>query len=102
MKTNFVKVMGESPRIKVLDFLIENGRTRWSLSELREARVGYSTLKILMPELLKLGIVKIDDVYGKLKLYKINKENPLVSSIIKLYNQINRCVSDENGGTNEK
>lgn len=76
MKTTFQKTLGDSPQIKVLDFLIENERDSWSLIEIKEGtKTGYATLKYLLPKMLKNKLVVIDKRVGKTNLYKINLEN---------------------------
>jgi len=82
--------MGNSVYTKLIDFFIENDRTHWSMSELTQANVGYSTLKLVLPKLLENGLIVINEQYGKIKLYKINKENIIVKKIYILYNEINK------------
>ena len=96
MKTNFVRVMGDTPINRVLDFLIENERESWTMVEMRnEAEVGYSTLKLLIPKMLNNGLITITKTVGKSKLYKINKENIAVKKIYSLYNTINEMETQK-------
>lgn len=89
-KTNFLIALGSSPINKVLDFLIENRRGSWTMVEIsKNARVGYSTLKIVMPNLLKNGLVKINKKVGKSNLFVINDENPTVEKLEDFRKQIN-------------
>ena len=89
-KTSFLKVMGTSPINRVLDFLIENDRESWSMLEIsKKAKIGYSTLKIILPRLEKEELIIVQKEIGKIKLYKINKENLIVRKLYSLYNQIN-------------
>jgi predicted transcriptional regulator len=88
-KTFFLKVMGANPINRVLDFMIENERESWAITEIsKQANVGYSTLKILLPKMEKNNLLKITKQVGKLKLYTIHKENPIVAKIYELHNQI--------------
>jgi len=90
MKTNFVQIMGDSPINRVLDFLIENDRESWTMVEIRDnANVGYSTLKIILPKMLKNDLIFIKKSVGKSKLYMINKENQVIKRVYSLYNTIN-------------
>ena len=90
MKTNFIHVMGDSPINRVLDFLIENDRESWTMVEIRdEANVGYSTLKIILPEMLKKDLIIVSKIVGKSRLFKINKNNIVTKKIYELYNAIN-------------
>ena len=82
--------MGNSPINRILDFLIENDRTNWSMIEIKDgAKVGYATLKIILPKLVEKGLIIIDKEIGKVKLYKINIESLIVQKIYELYNEIN-------------
>lgn len=88
-ETSFIKVMGSSPVNKLIDFLIENDRESWSMNEISEnARIGYSTLKLLLPELEKTEIIKVTKKVGKIKLYTMNKENPIVKELYDLHKMI--------------
>lgn len=91
INTSFLKIMGNSPINKVLDFLIENERESWSMNEISEnANVGYSTLKLILPKIVKNNLVYIKKEIGKIKLYTINKENAIVKKIYDLYKTINK------------
>ena len=82
--------MGANPTNRIIDFLIENDRDSWTMKEISEnANVGYSTLKIILPRLLKRELIIIKKIIGTSKLYSINKENPVVKKIYELYNTIN-------------
>jgi len=88
--TSFLEVLGDSPTNKVLDFLIENDRTSWSMNEIRDnANVGYSTLKLILPIMLKNDLIEVDKKIGKIKLYVIKKDGKIVKKIYELYNEIN-------------
>ena len=83
--------MGDNPTARILDFLIENDRDSWTLVEIRDsAEVGYSTLKIIMPQMLKNDLVIIKKKVSKSNLYTINKDNPIIKKIYELYNTINQ------------
>lgn len=89
-KTFFLEIMGASPMNRVLDFLIENDRTSWSMVEIsKNAGVGYSTLKLILPRLEKNKLILVDKQIGKIKLYKINKEDSIVKKIYSLHKEIN-------------
>lgn len=89
IETSFIRVMGSSPVNKVIDFLIENDRESWSMNEISEnAEVGYSTLKLLLPELEKIGIIKATKKIGKIKLYAMDKGNPIVDKLYLLHKTI--------------
>ena len=86
----FRRVFGNSPLIRVMDFLLEEGRTfDYSLTEIaRNSGIAWSTLHEIFPKLEKLGIVKKTRRIAQAKLYKLNEENPIVQELIELDNKI--------------
>lgn len=90
MRTNFVEIMGDNPTVRILDFLIENDRDSWTMVEIRNgASVGYSTLKSVLPKMLKNGLIMVKKTVGRARLFVINKENPIIKKMYELYNTIN-------------
>jgi len=88
-KTSFLKIMGANPINRVIDFLIENERDSWSMVEIsKNANVGYSTLKLILPKMLKTELIIITKEIGKIKLYTINKENIIVKKLFALHKEI--------------
>lgn len=58
-KSSFRMVFGDSPVIKVLDFLLGNREFDYSLTDIAKgADVGWSTLHQFFGELVRLGIVR--------------------------------------------
>ncbi len=91
MKTNFVEVMGDNPTTRVIDFLIENDRDIWTMVEMRDgAEVGYSTLKVILPKMLKNNLIIVKKTVGKSRLFAINRENFIIKKMYELYNIINK------------
>ena len=84
-KSSFTLVFGESPVIKVLDFLIDNQEFDYSLTDIaKNAEVGWTTIHQFWPELVRLAIVKKTRNIGRAELYKLNKESPLVNKLIEI------------------
>ncbi len=85
-KSVFLKNFGDSPINKVLDFLIVFDKFDYSIADISEdGGVGYSTLKILIKDLVKRKIVIQTRISGKCKMYKLNKENFVVKKFIDFY-----------------
>ncbi|MFT4309372.1 MAG: winged helix-turn-helix domain-containing protein [Candidatus Woesearchaeota archaeon] len=84
--TAFLEVFGDSPVLKVLDFLIVNEDFDYSMTDIANlSGVGYSTLKRFFGKLVEKGIViKVREV-GKAKMYKLNMLNPIVKRFRDLY-----------------
>lgn len=96
-KSVFLETFGDSQINKILDFLIVFDNFDYSMADIAiKAGVGYSTLKTLMKELLKKGLIIQTRISGKSKMYKLNKENPLVKKFIEFYwNITDQAVSKE-------
>lgn len=85
-KSIFLESFGDSPINRILDFLIVFDRFDYSMADISvKAGVSYSTIKILIKELLKKKIIIETRISGKSKMYKLNKENPLVKRFIEFY-----------------
>jgi len=82
----FLKVMGDYPINKVLDFLVTFEDFDYSLTDIaKNAGIGYTTLMSFWRTLEKAQIVKLTRVVGKAKMYKLNKNNPTVKEFIKMH-----------------
>ena len=80
-----VEILGTSPVIKIIDFLITFADFDYPLTEIAEnSRVSYSSLQIIWPKLEKNNIVIKTRRVGKSDLYKLNTKNPAVQQLIKL------------------
>lgn len=85
----FIKLFGESPINKILDFLVVFEDFDYSMADIAEkANVGYSTLKILLPELERKKIIVCTRISGKSKMYKLNFENQIVIRFKEFYWEI--------------
>ncbi len=82
-KSFFVEYFGDLPRIRIMDFLIDNMIYDYSLSEIAKgARVAYTTLIDIFPDLIKKGIVTQTRNIGKSRMYQLNKESPVVNVML--------------------
>lgn len=90
MKTTiFREALGNSPVIRVLDFLIEGRGLDYSLSDIAEnANIGWTTLHRIWDNLLKLEMVKSTREIGRAKLFKLNEENLVVKELIRVYDTL--------------
>jgi len=83
--SSFVLVMGNTPFIRVVDFLLENRPFDYSKTEIaKNAEVGWSTLHGIWKILGKAEIVKQTRIVGKSKMYRLNEENKIVRKLIEL------------------
>lgn len=85
-KSVFLETFGDSPINRVLDFLIVFDQFDYSMADVAtKAGVGYSTIKELIIELTQKGLVIQSRISGKSKMYKLNKDNPLVKKFTEFY-----------------
>lgn len=87
--TIFRETLGDTPVIRVLDFLIEGRELDYSLSDIAEnSNIGWTTLHRIWGKMLKSGIVTPTREIGRAKLFKLNEENPAVKELIKFYDTL--------------
>ena len=87
--TIFREALGNSPVIRVLDFLIEGRGLDYSLTDIAEnASIGWTTLHRIWDNLLNLKIVIPTREIGRAKLFKLNVDNPAVNELIKVYDTL--------------
>jgi len=88
-KTRFIKVVGDNPKMRVLEFLIEGRELDYSISDIAEgAEIGRTTLFRIWKDLENLKIVKHTRNIGNAKLYKLDTENPIVKKFIDLFDLV--------------
>ena len=87
--TAFREALGNSPVIRVLDFLIEGRGLDYSLSDIAEnSNIGWTTLHRIWNKLLRFKIVVPTREIGRAKLFKLNEENPAVKDLIRMYDTL--------------
>lgn len=85
--TAFREFVGDSPTIRLIEFLIEGRGFDWSLTDLAtKAEISWRTVHRLFPRFVKAGIVVQTRAIGRAKLYKLNLENPGVKKLVELFN----------------
>ena len=82
----FLQIFGESPILKVMDFLTINEDFDYSMTDIAElSGVGYSTLKLFWSKLEQEKIVSKTRTVGKAKMYRLDTSNPIVKKFRELY-----------------
>jgi len=84
----FLEYVGDNPRMRILQYLIEGRDFDYTLTDLLNAGVSWGTLNTLVPKLLELGIIVKTRKIGRATLYKINPENEMAKQLIILYNKL--------------
>lgn len=87
--TIFRETLGDTPVIRVLDFLLEGRGLDYSLSDIAEnSNIGWTTLHRIWNKMLKSGLIVATREIGRAKLFKLNEENPAVKELIKFYDTL--------------
>ena len=95
-KSSLRLVFGDSPIVKVIDFLIEHREFDYNLTEIaRNADIGWSTLHQFWKELVMLGLVKKTRRIGRAEMYKLAIENPLVKKLIDIDFEISKIAMEK-------
>ena len=84
----FLEHVGDSPRMRILQYLIEGREFDYTLTDMLNSGVSWGTLNALIPKFLELKIIVKTRKIGRATLYKINKENVLVKQLIELYDKL--------------
>lgn len=84
-KSLFIEFMGDSPTIRVLDYLLTERDLDFSITDMaKNAGIGRSTLYRIWDNLVKNKIIIPTRIIGKAKLYKLNKDNIKIKKLIEI------------------
>ncbi|KXB07243.1 hypothetical protein AKJ51_01730 [candidate division MSBL1 archaeon SCGC-AAA382A20] len=90
-ETPIREIFGNSPKVKVLDTLIENPKLDYSKKELAEAAgISKSTLYKLWDELEEEGIVVETRKIGNATLFKLNEDSKIVRELVRFEKRLLR------------
>ena len=80
--------VGDTPRMRVLQYPIEGRDFDYTLTDMLNAGVSWGTLNQLIPKFSELGIVVKTRKIGRATLYKLNQENDVVKQFVILYDKL--------------
>lgn len=84
-KSLLLKLTGEMPLFKIIDFLVENKGMDFDKTEIAKgANISRASLFNYWNELEKHGFVRATRQFGKTKLYTINSKSPIMKRILEL------------------
>jgi len=84
-KSFFLMQFGDTPQLRVLDFLIGNHFFDFPMTEIaRKSNVSYNSIVTFFNDFVKSGILIKTRKVGKSDYYKMNLENPFVMDLIRL------------------
>jgi predicted transcriptional regulator len=91
-KSFFLMQFGDTPQLRVLDFLIGFHFFDYPLTEIaKNSNVSYNSLKVFFDNFIESGIVIKTRKIGKSDYYKLNLDNLFVKNLIKLDWNLTRC-----------
>lgn len=84
-KSLFIEFMGDSPTIRVLDYLLTERDLDFSITDIaKNSGIGRATLYRIWNDLIKNKIIAPTRIIGKAKLYKLNKDNLIIKKLIEI------------------
>ena len=84
-KSLFMELFGDSPTIKVLDFLLTERDIDFSISDMaRNSGIGRATLYRIWNNLTKNNLIIPTRIIGKSKLYKLNINNSRIKKLVEI------------------
>ena len=92
----FLDVVGNSPTMRILQYLIEGRDFDYSLTDIaNNSGVSWGTLHKIFPKFIENQIVTLTREIGRAKLFKINKENQIANLFIEIYDKITEINIDQ-------
>lgn len=87
--TLFRELFGDTPKIRVLEYLLEGRELDHSIEDIAEgAGINRVTLFSMWSKLEESEIITHTRGVGKAKLYKINIKNPYVEILIEIFDKV--------------
>jgi len=84
-KSFFLEYFGDTPQLRVMDFLIENHFFDFPMTEIaRGANVSYNSLQVFFPKLIDSKMLIPTRKIGKSDYFKLNIEHPFIKKLIQL------------------
>lgn len=85
----FLQTLGKTPKLRILDFLMDNRLFDFSKKEIIEGTgMSKATFYKYWPDIEENNLVKESRKFGKTVLYTLNEDNPTVKELIELDEKI--------------
>ncbi len=85
----FIDFMGDSPMIRVIDYLITERELDFSLTDIAlNSKIGRATLYRILNSLFRNNIILYTRNVGNAKLYKLNLKNQKIKKLIEIYDEL--------------
>lgn len=83
--SNFRRVFGNRPLVRVIDFFLDNQEFDYSLADvIRSENIHYATIKPIWNELTERRVLVATRTSGKATLYRLDKRSALVRKLVEL------------------
>ena len=97
METSLIfKIYGNSPNIKILNFLLSFPKNEFTVSDIiEELGMSKTTFYKYFDELINIGMIKVNPKTTKPKLYSINIDSPIVQNMRKNIDFVSEKIADK-------
>ena len=97
METSLIfKIYGNSPNIKILNFLLSFPKNEFTVSDIiEELGMSKTTFYKYFDELINIGMIKVNPETTKPKLYSINIDSPIVQNMRKNIDFVSEKIADK-------
>ncbi|MBS3056235.1 MAG: hypothetical protein J4473_02250 [Candidatus Aenigmarchaeota archaeon] len=83
MESLFVRMLGNSPALRLIDFFIGSPDFDFSMTEIsKDTGISWVVLERIIPEFLNAGVIKETRQVGKSKMFMLNEENEISKYLI--------------------
>ncbi|MGB4651919.1 hypothetical protein [Methanothrix sp.] len=98
----FIRELGiKSPMLKVLDFLMDNESFDYSKTDIAVGtELSRATLFKAWPKLEALDLITATRTVGRAKMYRLNKQNPIVKKLMELDDSISEYFAQKHCSNN--
>ena len=84
-KSLFLQYFGDTPQLRVMDFLIDNHFFDFPMTEIAKgSNVSYNSIKLFFDNWVENGLIIKTRKVGKSDYFKLNLENSFIKNLIKL------------------
>lgn len=88
-KSLFLKYMGNTAQLRILDFFLDNRGSDYSKKEIiKYSGISKSTFYKIWDDFMQFGILKPTRRYGKAQLYSLNDKSVILQKFKELDNEI--------------
>ncbi|MBI2043401.1 hypothetical protein HYT25_03365 [Candidatus Pacearchaeota archaeon] len=89
METLFRNALGDTPKIRVLEFLIEGRELDYSITDIAEgSEIGRTTLFRIWGDLVKNKIIVPTREIGNAKLFRLNTSDNFVKKLVEIFDEV--------------